>query len=440
MNNPLLNIIRTHKEGIPDGIYSVCSSHRLVLEVAMAQALEDKTLLLIESTSNQVDQFGGYSGMTPDRCVAFVKRIADEIGLPKNQIILGGDHLGPNVWQNEPSPSAMEKAREQVRAYVKAGYSKIHLDTSMSCADDSWDADSPLADETIAERAADLCYAAEMSFDKQSEMTTRPVYVIGTEVPTPGGAQEALTEINATTVEHARKTIELTKQAFLNRGLKPAWERVIGLVVQPGVEFGDTGVIDYDREKARPLSRFIENVPNLVYEAHSTDFQKKESLRQMVEDHFAILKVGPALTFAFREAVFALLFMEKEWLSMKKGVILSKLDEVLERIMLTHPEHWQNHYHGDEVFLRFARKYSYSDRLRYYWPNEAVAEAFSVLMKNLTVHPPPLSLVSQYLPNQYDAIRDGKIENTPKDLICAKIGNMLNRYEEATKAQSISIA
>jgi len=364
MCNSIGDIVRFHKNGRPVGVCSICSSNRYVLETAMKQAKEEDRFVLIESTSNQVDQFGGYSGMTPDRFVAFVQRIANEVGLPKDQIILGGDHLGPNVWQNEPSLSAMGKAREQVRAYVKAGYCKIHLDTSMCCADDSSDAGSPLTDETIANRAADLCSIAEESLDHQSERMTRPVYTIGTEVPIPGGAQETLTEIEATTVEHARKTIELAKQAFLKRGLESAWERVIGLVVQPGVEFGDTDVIDYDREKTRLLSRFIENVPNLVYEAHSTDFQKKESLRRMVEDHFAILKVGPALTFAFREAVFALLFMEREWLSIKKGVTLSQLNEVLERTMITHPDHWQNHYRGDEESLRFARKYSYSDRIR----------------------------------------------------------------------------
>ena len=343
MSKLIRDIVRSHKNGRLVSVCSICSSNKYVLKTAMRQAKENEHFVLIESTSNQVDQFGGYSGMTPDRFVMFVNRIADEIGLPKDQIILGGDHLGPNVWQNEPSSSAMDKAREQVRAYVKAGYSKIHLDTSMSCADDFTNADPQLTDDMIAERTADLCSIAERSLENQAESKTHPIYVIGTEVPIPGGAQETLTEIEATTVEHARKTIELTKLAFHERGLEPAWEHVIGLVVQPGVEFSDMDVIDYDREKARSLSQFIENVPNLVYEAHSTDFQSRESLRQMVEDHFAILKVGPALTSAFREAVFALLFIEKEWLSKKKGVTLSQLDEVLERIMLANPEHWQNH-------------------------------------------------------------------------------------------------
>lgn len=70
-------------------------------------------------------------------------------------------------------------------------------------------------------------------------------------------------------------------------------------------------VHEYHREEAQTLSRFIEAQPGLVYEAHSTDYQSREALRALVEDHFAILKVGPALTFAFREAVFALAAIEE---------------------------------------------------------------------------------------------------------------------------------
>ena len=84
------------------------------------------------------------------------------------------------------------------------------------------------------------------------------------------------------------------------------------MVVQPGVEFGDEFVHDYRAESAQDLVKLIEGYPNLVYEAHSTDYQTRQNLAHLVRDHFAFLKVGPALTFAFREAVFALVHMENE--------------------------------------------------------------------------------------------------------------------------------
>ena len=436
MDNPIRQVVDVHKRGKSVGITSVCSSNRYVLEALMKQAVGGSDLVLIESTSNQVDQFGGYSGMTPDSFTAFVHSIAEQIGLTKERIVLGGDHLGPNVWQNEPVESAMTKAKDQIRAYARSGYLKIHLDTSMRFAGDPGDVHTPLPDELVAERAAELCKVAEASFVSCSDRTLKPVYVIGTEVPIPGGAQETLTELKATTVEHAQKTIEVTKQAFLDRGLDSVWERVIAVVVQPGVEFGDTTIVDYDRKKAESLSLFIEQESRLVYEAHSTDYQTRESLMRMVEDHFVILKVGPALTFAFREAVFALASMENEWLANRKSVSPSMILDVIERVMTDRPEYWRKHYRGEATAVRFARRYSHSDRIRYYWPDPAIADALSRLIQNLSKHTVPLNLLSQVMPAQYRAVREKHIRNHPLDLIHDRIGQVIRDYHYATHPEN----
>ena len=148
----------------------------------------------------------------------------------------------------------------------------------------------------------------------------------------------------------------------------------------------------------------------------------------MVRDHFAILKVGPWLTFAFREAVFALAAMEDEWLASRKDVALSRVREALEAAMLENPSHWKVYYSGGDAELMFARKYSYSDRSRYYWPQPGVAAALQRLLNNLTVHPLPVSLLSQYLPKQWEAIREGRLENHPGELIRAKILEVIDIY------------
>jgi D-tagatose-1,6-bisphosphate aldolase subunit GatZ/KbaZ len=206
---------------------------------------------------------------------------------------------------------------------------------------------------------------------------------------------------------------------------------VIAVVVQPGVEFGDATVLEYSPERARQLSTHIERYEHLVYEAHSTDYQPRQALRQMVVDHFAVLKVGPALTFAFREAVFALSCMEQEFLSGHRAVTLSALPEVLDQVMCEEPRHWKKHYHGTETQLTYARKYSYSDRSRYYWPNQKVQRALATLLANLTQNPPPTTLLSQFLPNQYRAVRKGLISNKPADLIQHKIMEVTADYAYA---------
>ncbi|MBI1878250.1 MAG: D-tagatose-bisphosphate aldolase, class II, non-catalytic subunit [Chloroflexi bacterium] len=428
-NTLLLDIVSAQKQGESQGIYSLCSAHPAVLEAGVRQAIQDDSPLLIESTSNQVNQYGGYTGMTPADFGDYVERIAAKFDFPPERLILGGDHLGPNPWQGEAAARAMDKARVLVQDCVLAGYTKIHLDASMKCAGDNPAA--PLDKATSASRAADLCAAAEAAYQASSSNQPAPCYVIGTEVPPPGGAKEEEAELALTTVAAAQETIALTRAAFKQRGLEAAWERVIAVVVQPGVEFGDHTLFEYRREAASPLARFIETEAQLIFEAHSTDYQTRQALRALVADHFAILKVGPALTFAFREAVFALALIETEWLAHRQGVQLSNVSQVLDQAMQANPAHWQKYYAGSDFQLQFARRYSFSDRSRYYWPDPQVQQALSRLMDNLRQYPAPLTLLSQFLPAQFERVRAGLARNIPGELINDKIAKVLADYAYA---------
>ncbi|WP_410750797.1 tagatose-bisphosphate aldolase subunit KbaZ [Citrobacter sp. U14242] len=416
----LTKMVEQHKRGKANGIYAVCSAHPIVLEAAIRYAHANHTPLLIEATSNQVDQFGGYTGMTPADFRSFVCRLADLLNFSQDMLILGGDHLGPNRWQNLPAEQAMANADDLIKSYVIAGFKKIHLDCSMSCANDP----VPLTDDIVAERAARLAKIAEetcMAHFGESDL----VYVIGTEVPVPGGAHETLTELAVTTPDAARATLQAHYHAFEKRGLEDIWPRIIALVVQPGVEFDHTHIIDYQPQKAVALSKMVEDYDTLVFEAHSTDYQTPQSLRQLVIDHFAILKVGPALTFALREVLFSLAAIEEELLPAKA---CSGLRHVLESVMLDRPEYWQSHYHGDGNARRLARGYSYSDRVRYYWPDSQIDEAFERLVRNLADDPIPLPLISQYLPLQYVKVREGDLSATPRELIINHIQDILQQY------------
>ena len=399
MGHFLQKTLSEHKSGAAVGIYSVCSANRYVIEAALYQATADGMPVLIEATSNQVDQFGGYTGLTPARFAASVHEMADRSGFPREQIVLGGDHLGPNVWQSEDASSAMAKARDQIQAYVSAGFTKIHLDASMRLGGDPGEHHEAPDIELIADRAADLCQVAENAVAKLSTGNNKISYVIGTDVPTPGGAHDADQDLLAITpVEEVQDTISANEKAFLRWGLEAAWEQVLAVVVQPGVEFSDQGIHEYDSDRVQSLSGIIAKYPRLVYEAHSTDYQTEPALLRMVADHFAILKVGPWLTFALREAIFALARIEQELLDGRPGITCSGIIEILEQVMLDQPEHWRHHYHGDDDQLRLARRYSYSDRIRYYWPNSRIVEAQAKLLSNLNEHDIPATLLSSIYP------------------------------------------
>ena len=422
VGDPLQQIIDRHRGGAAVGITSVCSAHPLVLEAACEQAVADSSVLLVEATSNQVDQFGGYTGMKPPDFRDLLYGIAKRTGLPRQRLVLGGDHLGPNTWQSLPAAEAMDRAETLVAAYVAAGFTKIHLDCSMACADDQ----TPLSDEVVAQRAARLARVAEAAAN-QTAGPGRLCYVIGTEVPVPGGAHQVIEALTPTTPQAARTTIEAHRQAFAAAGVGQAWERVIALVVQPGVEFDAVAVTDYDRTQSAALSQVAEE-QGLVFEAHSTDYQTTAALTALVQDHWAVLKVGPGLTFALREALFALAAIESELVAADQR---SNLPTVVDQVMCAQPRWWAGYYSGDEAAQRVARQYSYSDRLRYYWPEPSIAAALDRLLANLRQTPIPLPLLSAHLPEQYSRVRAGALTFDPVALAKDRVRDVLRAYSAA---------
>ncbi|MCC6596755.1 MAG: D-tagatose-bisphosphate aldolase, class II, non-catalytic subunit [Rhodanobacteraceae bacterium] len=425
--SPIQTLLQRHRNGERSGVYSVCSSHPQVLRAAMDVAQRHDTPLLVEATSNQVDQFGGYTGMQPAQFRDWLWALADEHGFDRTRLVLGGDHLGPNAWQAQAPATAMAHARDLIAAYASAGFHKIHLDCSMSCAGDP----TPLPDATVAARAAELAQVAEQA--AAAAGLPPPLYVIGTEVPIPGGEASLQGGVAVTQPAAAAATLEVHREVFARAGLDGAWQRVIALVVQPGVDFDHSSVQHYAPAAARALSQWLEAQPRIVFEAHSTDYQRERALHELVRDHFAILKVGPAATFALREALFALAAIEAEWLPSAQ---CSQLPEVLDRRMCEEPRHWRRHYQGDAPQLRLLRRYALSDRCRYYWGDAQVRAAVERLVANLRATPPPLTLLSQFLPDAHRAVVDGGLDAEPLALVRHHIAGCLAPYARACSANA----
>lgn len=411
-------------KGEKKGIYSVCSSDAHVIIASLRQAAEDNSSLLVEATCNQVNQFGGYTGMKPADYRDFVYALAEKTGFNTDQIILGGDHLGTQPFKNLTSEEAMDRAKEMVHLFAEAGFSKLHLDASVRCLDDGGLSVEEF-EYQACERAAEMAAVIEKSPNIENIS-----YIVGTEVPTPGGSLDNEEVLKPTSAEEAGKTLELSKQAFLKRNLNRGWDRVCGLVVQPGVEFSDAFIHSYDRESASELSAFLRDFPRLVFEAHSTDYQTESHLTELVDDGFSILKVGPALTYAKRQAVFALGRIEKELVSVSE---CSYIEQVIEERMLSCPANWESHYHGSHDEISLARKYSYSDRLRYYWPDKKIIKAMEKLMANLSAVEIPPTLLYEFMPVQYWPVSEKLIPSTATELINNHIQQELKRYSVACK-------
>lgn len=428
MKHPIQQMMENRRNGIKCGIPSYCSANELVLEAALRRAKAQDTAVLIEATANQVNQFGGYTGMLPKDFYQMVLKMAAEIGVPEHQIILAGDHLGPLTWQNLPEKEAMENSIELVYQYARAGFTKIHLDTSMKVADDP---DGLLSTETIARRGAILYKSTMKGYEElkaEKPEAIRPVFVIGSEVPIPGGAQEAEDTLAVTSPDAFRDTVATYRRVWKEEGVEDGMKDVVAVVVQPGVEFGDDQVFLYDHDAATELCAALNEFPEVCFEGHSTDYQSAECLKAMVQDGIAILKVGPALTYGLREALFSLSFMEKELVPEDQQ---AHFIETLEKVMLDNPGNWKKHYHGDEKQLALARKYSFSDRCRYYIGQPEVVASMNKLFENLKAYPVPMNMLHQYMPVSYTKVRDGLLPLDPKELAMDGVVNFMEDYEYA---------
>ena len=434
--NPLKELVVKQKAKQPIGIYSACSANKYVIEAVIKRGKQDNSCVLIESTANQSDQFGGYTGMKPIDFKNFVLEVAKQYDYDTNKLFLGGDHLGPLTWTHLPEKEAMKNAEDLVCAYVRAGFTKIHIDTSMKVADD--DPNIRLRDEVIAQRGVRLVKVAQEAYQellKEDATAIHPVYIVGSEVPIPGGIQGDGEGMQVTSVVDFKATEEVFEKAFKESGLEDAWEDVIAFVVQPGIEEKDAGCTEYNREKAKDLMAEIDNYSNLIYEGHSSDYQTKEKLKELVEDGVGILKVGPGLTFMAREALFALARIEEE-LYYNTDVKTSNFINVLDEIMLKNPDKWEKYYTGNENEIRIKRKYSFSDRSRYYMQYDEIEVSIAVLVENLK-DGIPLNLLSQYMPIQYTKVREGKLNNNPEDLIRDRVINNIDEYLYATNQKDL---
>ncbi|MCL1981472.1 MAG: class II D-tagatose-bisphosphate aldolase, non-catalytic subunit [Clostridiales bacterium] len=408
------------------GLCSVCSASDFVIEAALLRAKETGTVALIEATANQVNQFGGYTGMRASDFAGKVHGIADAVGISREQVVLGGDHLGPFPWRNESEGSAMKKSADLIAEFVQAGFTKIHIDTSMRLGSD--DSGHKLSDETIAARALALAGTALKSKQRGREYA----FVLGSEVPVPGGTAEE-EDVSVTSAKAFREVHDCFSDMFLRNGMDEIWQDVVAFVVQPGVEFSDMHVTHYDRRKARDLCLALADYPGICFEGHSTDYQTAGKLKEMVEDGIKILKVGPALTFYQREALFALEMIEKELLD-GCAESLSGFSLALEDAMLGEPGNWENYYFGSEEQKKLLRRFSLSDRCRYYFSKAEVAGAASRLLGNLSKVQIPYSVLSQYMPVQASLVHAGKIRNDAKSFVLSRISNCIDDYLAAVLA------
>lgn len=411
----LRQIIARNRAGETIAIPSVCTAHPDVLEACLTLAETLDQPIVVEATSNQVNQDGGYTGLKPAGFIRFVKDIATRARVCEARVHFGGDHLGPQAWRKLPADQAMTRAHRLVADYAAAGFTKIHLDCSEGCANEP----AQLADAITATRSAALAATAlQHAPDPESLL-----FVIGTEVPPPGGARtDDHGLIPPTTPESAKATLAAHRDAFAALNLPLGL--IGGLVVQPGVEFSPMEVHHLPLQRDPHLADALTDWPGLCFEAHSTDYQHPDSYPRLAELGFAFQKVGPALTFAWREALYALdaIRAQNGWATGPS------LPDTMEAVMLANPAHWQAHIHGHTADPRTERHFGLADRIRYHWPEPKAQQAVRRLLDDLQDKrlPDPL-LAAHFCTAEIAKARESR-HCLPRALALARVQSALRPY------------
>ncbi len=411
----LRRIIARNRAGEAIAIPSVCTAHPDALEASLTLAETLDQPIVVEATSNQVNQDGGYTGLTPAAFIAFVADIAARAGVRQDRILFGGDHLGPQAWRKLPAGGALDKAHRMVADYAAAGFTKIHLDCSEGCAGEP----AQLPDEITATRSAALAATALQHAPDPGAL----LFVIGTEVPPPGGARtDDHGAIPPTTPASAQATLAAHRDAFT--ALNLPLDQIGGLVVQPGVEFSPMEVHHLPLARDPGLRSALTGWPGLCLEAHSTDYQNPAAYPRLAQLGFAFQKVGPALTFAWREALYALdtIRAQNGWTS---GPSLA---DTMEQVMLASPGFWQAHYHGTSADPRTERHFGLADRIRYYWPDPQAQAAAARLLANLDSKTlPDPALLAHFRADEIATARASHYP-LPRALALARVQTALRPY------------
>ena len=403
MPDALAAVLARSRAGEAAAIPSVCSAHPEVIAASLALARDLGLPLCLEATSNQVNQDGGYTGQRPADFAREARRAAQAEGLDPALLVLGGDHLGPQAWRGLPPEEALPKAHALVRAYAEAGLTKIHLDCAEGCAGEP----PHLPDDRAAPRAADLARTAAEAASGGEALT----FVVGTEVPPPGGARAGEGAPVPTSPAAARATLDAHRAAFGD--LAP---RIGALVVQPGVEFGALAL--HHLPDADPGLRAV----GLPLEAHSTDYQRPQAFPRLAALGFAVLKVGPALTFAWREALYAL-----DSLARVAGWGEGRLADAMDDLMVADPSWWRAHL-DPASDLRVQRVASYADRIRYYWPRTEARAAVSATLAALDGRPLPDPLLRGFFREPMLARAEALPGPRPQALLRAAVQDALRPY------------
>ena len=397
-----------NKSILKHSLPSFCSSNFDVLKSIMIFAKYQNFPVLIESTSNQVNQYGGYSGLKPFQFEKKIRRLAKFIKLNNKSLMIGGDHLGPLPWKDLDEATAMKNSKKLVKDCLKAKYKKIHIDTAIICR-----GEKKIDRHTVIQRCDEiLSVFSKKDFDNV-------FLVIGTEVPFAGGGHTI--KSSPTTFESIKEEIDLYSTILKKK-------KKFALVIEPGIGFGNFSVIQAKLKNFGKRLIFSKK-NNFVYEAHSSDYQKISSLKKLVKNNFKFLKIGPELTYFYAKSIFKMEEFEKKIYKNN----FSNIKNIILKEMKNNNSYWIDYYKAKKKKLDNLKFNSYLDRLRYYWSSKNILNSKKKLFININkINKKKFIRYTDF--KKKDFILKEKLKlNNSEFIIYKSIEPILKRYYSACK-------
>ena len=299
--DPFLALVSERLTDGRAGVTSVCTAHPIVIEAALSLGASHG-----QARPHRGDLQSGQPGGRLHRHDA--GRFPRDSSRPlrrasvfdPSRIILGGDHLGPNPWKHLPADEAMQRAKTMIDAYARAGFAKLHLDTSMGCA----------GEPAALARRSDRWARRRLGQSRGRRRGKRASLRFTSSAPK-SPCREARstrwTALEVTRPEAALRTVEVHQKAFSDAGLEAAFARAIGVVVQAGRRVRQRRSHSLQAREGGAPHGSVGEAAGLCLRSALDGLSAGGLLSTLwCRDGFAILKVGPWLTFALREALYGL--------------------------------------------------------------------------------------------------------------------------------------
>ena len=339
---------------------SFCTANFDVIESIFYFCNSNKLPCLIECTSNQVNQDGGYTNHSPNKFIKKINNLRKKIKFNRSKLFLGGDHLGPLPWKSSSNKIALDNSIVLINKFLNEKFDKIHIDTSIKCKNDKLMNSKKIFDRTF-----------KILNSKTIKKKIKDRFlIIGTEVPLSGS--DNTKDIIITNF----KQIESQSLKFIKfLDVHNFKKKKFGLVIEPGMKYMNSSIKKPLLKTFSDKKNFsIDN--NFVFEAHSTDYQPQKILEKLVDNNFKFLKVGPELTYNYSKALYFMNYIEKKFFKnsesdIKKNILL---------VMKQNKKYWKDYYNNqnNKLFLN-----SKLNRSRYYLNFKAVRDSINILKSNI---------------------------------------------------------